>query len=114
MAATQSVGTTSQPAPGIRDDTGVFPARVVRLRELEHVDLAGDVEVMRFRVGARVEHRARGGGKRAGAMQHGGHAVERLFEPGAVVERDDARFEAELIWRGVRSFPALRPASTGL
>ena len=66
--------------------------RAVRLlvdavRQLEDVDLAGDVEVVDVRGEAALHHRPCCRGERSGAMQDGGHAVERAHQCSVIVER---------------------------
>ena len=92
----QSVGITSKPTPGQTTMPAATRLVVPALRGDEHVDFAGDVDVMRAREEARVEHRRARGRERAGAMRDHRHAVERAPRRGNVGQRKDARGQSEL------------------
>jgi hypothetical protein len=69
---------------------------VLRMDGFEHVDFAGDVEVVAALAQARGHHRRGGRGKRPGTVQRDGGAVQRTIERGGVVQRSNPGFTAEI------------------
>ena len=109
IAARQSVGTTSKPLPGSRATPALACLAVAGEDRLQHVDLAGDVQVVHARGQARVHHRPRGGGERPGAVGDRLDPGEGGPQPRGVGERERPVLEtqpgAEL---GERTFVATR------
>ena len=89
------------------DDAGRARGVALRLGGQEHVDLAGDVDVMGAGGEARVLHRRERRCERSGAIRDDGDAVERAPGGGRIVEPERAGRQAEL--RGQRRDS--RPAS---
>ena len=92
----QSVGNHVEADTRADDDAGSDRLVVPALRGDEDVDFAGDVDVMRAREEAGVEHRGARDRERAGAMRDHRHAVERAPRRGNVGQRKDARGQSEL------------------
>ena len=111
-AARQSEGTTSKPTPGSKRDAGLARFLVPRAPGLEHLDLAGDVEVVDARAQAAVRHRRRRARERARAVQHGGHPGQ-AASTAAVSSRANVRCSRPSSAASRPTTSALRPASTG-
>ena len=77
MAARQSDGTTSNPPPGRRTTPAARRLVVAGEHRLEHVDLAGDVEVVRRGGETGIDHGLRGRRERSRAVGDHVDALER-------------------------------------
>ena len=92
---------------------GALRLGVAREKRLEHVDLAGDVEIMRALPNTRVGHRPRRGGKRAGGVEDDRNTFQRGVEPRAIGEIERPPGQVELSRDGFERL-GFRPARTTL
>ena len=91
IAARQSLGTTSKPTAGISATPAALARSLALGRRLDHVDLAGDVQIVGAGRQAGVHHLPGRLRKRAGAVQHGREAPQVLGDLRGVVEREARR-----------------------
>ena len=87
FAATLSVGTTSKPTPGHSTTLRAMRLLIDAMRQLEHIDLTGDVQIVNMRREAALHHRACRGGERTRAVQDRDHC-RRASTPAQCDRRD--------------------------
>ena len=81
---------------GHQRHAGAFRLGVAREKRLEHVDLAGDVEIMRAARETPVGHRPRRGGERPGGVEDDRNTFQRGVEPRPILKIERPPVEVEL------------------
>ena len=90
-ARRDAVGRHDVETGGRAQHDACLPRRgIARMHGFEHVDFAGDVEVVAALAQACLDHRRRGGRERTRAVQRHGGALQRAIECAGIVERRDA------------------------